>query len=86
MYTYMNGKTTDSTPTAPPIPWAPMQQQPYEGTDSDEEEKLERKLDEQPVPVIPLGLAPSASCGRPARGPAVSSSAMPVVVDLTGDD
>lgn len=50
--------------------------------DADEEEKLEKKLDAKPVPVIPPVPAPSSTGG----GSAASSSAMPVVVDLTGDD
>ena len=74
-YKYMNGKTTDREPAFQPDP----------DSDSDEEEKLEKKLDAKPVkpvPVMPLGPAPSSSCG----GSAASSSAMPVVMDLTGDD
>ena len=71
-YKYMNGKTTDREPAFQPDP----------DSDSDEEEKLEKKLDAKPVPVMPLGPAPSSSCG----GPAASSSVMPVVMDLTGDD
>ena len=79
MYKYMNGKTTDATPPCPPGHTF----QPYANSeDSDEEEKLEKKLDAKPVPVMPLGPAPSSSC----EGSAASSPAMPVVMDLTGDD
>eukprot|EP00964_Phaeocystis_antarctica_P064521 scaffold38823_cov60-Phaeocystis_antarctica.AAC.2 len=76
-YKYMNGKTTEKEPPEPPG-------QRYDDaySDSDEEEKLEKKLDAKPVPVMPLGPAPSSSC----EGSAASSPAMPVVMDLTGDD
>ena len=78
----MNGKTTDDEPPAPlwQPPWQP------EGADSEEEEeKLDEKLDAKPVPVMPLGPAPASSCA--AGGPATSSSsATPIVMDLTGDD
>ena len=78
----MNGKTTDNEPKAPlwQPPWQP------EGADSeDEEEKLDEKLDAKPVPVLPLGPAPSSRCGAGGSA-ASSSSAMPIVMDLTGDD
>ena len=74
-YKYMNGKTSDIEPSEPPA-------QLHVDADSDEEEKLEKKLDAKPVPVMPLGSALSSSCG----GSDASSSAMPVVMDLTGDD
>ena len=77
-YKYMNGKTTDATPSA--LPRRPLQRDP--DPDSDEEEKLEKKLDAKPVPVMPFGPAPSSSC----EGSTASSSAIPVVMDLTGDD
>ena len=66
----MNGKTTDDEPPRPPS-WQPWQP---EGAGS-EEEKLDEKLDAKPVPLMPLG-PPAAS----------SSSATPIVMDLTGDD
>ena len=78
-YKYMNGMTTDKEPPEPP---GQPRFQPDPDSDSDEEEKLEKKLDAKPVPVMPLGPAPSSSCG----GSAASSSVMPVVMDLTGDD
>ena len=84
-YKYMNGKSTDAMPPEP-LGFQPPSRA-YASSDdvrddSDEEEKLDKKLDVKPVPVMPLGPAPSSSCG----GSAASSSAMPVVMDLTGDD
>ena len=62
-YKYMNGKTSDIEPSEPPA-------QLHVDADSDEEEKLEKKLDAKPVPVMPLGLAPPpAAEGRPPRPP-----------------
>ena len=78
-YKYMNGKTTNNEPARPP--GQPVFQPDY--PDSDEEEKLDKKLDTKPVPVMPLGPAPSSSCGGSASS---SSSAMPIVMDLTADD
>ena len=80
-YAYMNGKTTDKEPPQPPRQ-PPSQPDPDLDSDEDEKEKLDKKLDVKPAPVMPLGPAPSSSCG----GSAASSSAMPVVMDLTGDD
>ena len=52
---------------------------------SKQEEKLDEKLNAKPVPLMPLGPAAASSCA--AGGLADSSSfAMPIVMDLTGDD
>ena len=78
-FRHMTGNTSDQAPSE-----VPMQQRDLYANDldADEEEKLEKKLDAKPVPVIPPVPAPSSTGG----GSAASSSAMPVVVDLTGDD
>ena len=52
---------------------------------SKQEEKLDEKLNAKPVPLMPLGPAAASSCAA-GGSPDSSSSAMPIVVDLTGDD
>ena len=52
---------------------------------SKQEEKLDEKLNAKPVPLMPLGPAAASSCAAGGSADS-SSSAMPIVVDLTGDD
>ena len=65
----MQGQTTDAQPPRPQNWMGPQQQSSGGDLDSDEEEKLEKKLDSKPVPV--MNLAPVASSSSAA---AASSS------------
>ena len=62
----MQGQTTDAQPPQPQNWMGPQQQSSGGDLDSDEEEKLEKKLDSKPVPVMNLVPVSSASSSAAA--------------------